>query len=50
MRALNVGVNDAIVPELDCTCMIRDDVGVELILGTLHSDPLVLGVGVGMRF
>ncbi|CAB3782157.1 Outer membrane protein W [Paraburkholderia ultramafica] len=34
LSALNVGVNNAIVPELDLTYMIRDDLGVELILGT----------------
>lgn len=34
LTALNVGVNNAIVPELDLTYMIRDDLGVELILGT----------------
>ncbi|MFL9960792.1 outer membrane beta-barrel protein [Paraburkholderia sediminicola] len=34
LSALNVGVNNAIVPELDLTYMIRDDLGVELILAT----------------
>ncbi|CAB3699324.1 OmpW/AlkL family protein [Paraburkholderia rhynchosiae] len=34
MSALNVSVNNAIVPELDLTYMIRDYLGVELILGT----------------
>lgn len=34
LSALNVGVNNALVPELDFTYMIRDNVGVELILGT----------------
>lgn len=34
LSALNVGVNNAIVPELDLTYMIRDELGVELILGT----------------
>ncbi|MFM0199472.1 outer membrane beta-barrel protein [Paraburkholderia fungorum] len=34
LSALNVGVNNAIVPELDLTYMIRDSLGVELILGT----------------
>ena len=34
LTALNVGVNNAIVPELDLTYMIRDDLGVELILAT----------------
>jgi outer membrane protein len=34
LSALNVGVNNAIVPELDFTYMIRDSIGVELILGT----------------
>ncbi|MDR8926189.1 Outer membrane protein W [Burkholderia multivorans] len=34
LGALNVGVNNAIVPELDFTYMIRDYLGVELILGT----------------
>lgn len=34
LSALNVGVNNTIVPELDLTYMIRDYLGVELILGT----------------
>ncbi|MGF6531942.1 outer membrane protein [Paraburkholderia sp. GAS206C] len=34
LSALNVNVNNAIVPELDLTYMIRDYLGVELILGT----------------
>ena len=34
LSALNVGVNNAIVPELDFTYMIRDSIGVELILAT----------------
>ncbi|MFP3569420.1 OmpW/AlkL family protein [Paraburkholderia sp. SIMBA_030] len=34
LSALNVGVNNAIVPELDLTYMIRDYLGVELILAT----------------
>ena len=34
LSALNVGVNNAIVPELDFTYMIRDYLGVELILAT----------------
>jgi outer membrane protein len=34
LSALNVGVNNAMVPELDLTYMIRDYLGVELILGT----------------
>ncbi|WP_425485281.1 OmpW/AlkL family protein [Burkholderia guangdongensis] len=34
LSALKVGVNNAIVPELDLTYMIRDSIGVELILGT----------------
>jgi len=34
LSALNVGVNNALVPELDLTYMIRDYLGVELILGT----------------
>jgi outer membrane protein len=34
LGTLGVGVNNAIVPELDFTYMIRDDIGVELILGT----------------
>ncbi|SIT39013.1 OmpW family protein [Paraburkholderia ribeironis] len=34
LSALNVGVNNAIVPELDLTYMIRDELGIELILGT----------------
>jgi outer membrane protein len=34
LTALDVGVNNAIVPELDLTYMIRDELGVELILAT----------------
>jgi outer membrane protein len=34
MSSLGVQVNNAIVPELDFTYMIRDAIGVELILGT----------------
>jgi outer membrane protein len=34
LTALNVDVNNATVPELDLTYMIRDNLGVELILGT----------------
>jgi outer membrane protein len=34
LGTLGVDVNNAIVPELDFTYMIRDDIGVELILGT----------------
>nr|WP_233830442.1 OmpW family outer membrane protein [Paraburkholderia sp. ZP32-5] len=34
LSALDVGVNNAIVPELDLTYMIRDNLGVELILAT----------------
>ncbi|AUT68093.1 MULTISPECIES: OmpW/AlkL family protein [Paraburkholderia] len=34
LSALNVDVNNAIVPEIDFTYMIRDNIGVELILGT----------------
>jgi outer membrane protein len=34
LSTLNVDVNNAIVPELDLTYMIRDSLGVELILGT----------------
>jgi outer membrane protein len=34
LSALNVDVNNATVPELDLTYMIRDYLGVELILGT----------------
>ncbi|ASV99130.1 OmpW/AlkL family protein [Paraburkholderia aromaticivorans] len=34
LSALNVDVNNAIVPELDLTYMIRDYLGVELILAT----------------
>lgn len=34
LGAINVGVNNAIVPELDFTYMIRDYLGIELILGT----------------
>ncbi|PCE24650.1 OmpW/AlkL family protein [Burkholderia ubonensis] len=34
LGTINVGVKNAIVPELDFTYMIRDYLGVELILGT----------------
>lgn len=34
LSALSVGVNNATVPELDFTYMIRDNIGVELILAT----------------
>ncbi|HGL4261074.1 OmpW/AlkL family protein [Burkholderia dolosa] len=34
LGALHTGVNNAIVPELDFTYMIRDYLGIELILGT----------------
>ncbi|SAK65755.1 OmpW family protein [Caballeronia hypogeia] len=34
LGTLGVGVNNAIVPELDFTYMIRDQIGVELILAT----------------
>lgn len=34
LSALNVGVNNSLVPELDFTYMIRDYLGVELILAT----------------
>jgi outer membrane protein len=34
LGTLGVDVNNAIVPELDFTYMIRDDIGVELILAT----------------
>ncbi|WP_027802851.1 OmpW/AlkL family protein [Paraburkholderia dilworthii] len=34
LSSLGVGVNNALVPELDLTYMIRDAIGVELILGT----------------
>jgi outer membrane protein len=34
LGSLNAGVNNAMVPELDITYMIRDQIGVELILGT----------------
>jgi outer membrane protein len=34
LSTLNVDVNNAIVPELDFTYMIRDNIGVELILAT----------------
>ncbi|MDQ7977676.1 OmpW family outer membrane protein [Paraburkholderia sp. SARCC-3016] len=34
LSTLNVNVNNAIVPELDFTYMIRDNIGVELILAT----------------
>jgi outer membrane protein len=34
LSSLDVGVNNALVPELDFTYMIRDSIGVELILAT----------------
>ncbi|CAB3805648.1 Outer membrane protein W [Paraburkholderia ultramafica] len=34
LSAINAGVNNATVPELDLTYMIRDSIGVELILAT----------------
>jgi outer membrane protein len=34
LSAINIGVNNATVPELDLTYMVRDSIGVELILGT----------------
>ncbi|MGF6969302.1 outer membrane protein [Paraburkholderia sp. WC7.3g] len=34
LSSLGVGVNNALVPELDLTYMIRDAIGIELILGT----------------
>ncbi|PLZ03957.1 hypothetical protein CY652_03015 [Burkholderia sp. WAC0059] len=34
LAALNTSVNNAIVPELDFTYMVLDNIGVELILGT----------------
>jgi outer membrane protein len=34
LSALHTDVNNALVPELDFTYMIRDNIGVELILGT----------------
>ncbi|MDR5801791.1 OmpW family outer membrane protein [Caballeronia sp. LZ001] len=34
LGTLNTNVNNSIVPELDFTYMIRDDIGVELILAT----------------
>ena len=34
LSAINTGVNNATVPELDLTYMIRDSLGVELILAT----------------
>ncbi len=34
LSSLNVNVNNSIVPEVDFTYMIRDAIGVELILGT----------------
>ncbi|KMQ80455.1 Outer membrane protein W precursor [Candidatus Burkholderia pumila] len=44
LSTLNVDVNNAIVPELDFTYMIRDDIGVELILGTSrHQVTLDIG-------
>lgn len=34
LSALDVGVRNALVPEVDFTYMVRDSIGVELILGT----------------
>ncbi|SIT43654.1 OmpW family protein [Paraburkholderia ribeironis] len=34
LSALDVGVNNALVPEIDFTYMVRDSIGIELILGT----------------
>ncbi|MGF6736225.1 outer membrane protein [Paraburkholderia youngii] len=34
LSALDVGVSNALVPEVDFTYMVRDSIGVELILGT----------------
>ncbi|PTB16758.1 hypothetical protein C9I57_31795 [Trinickia symbiotica] len=34
LSTLDVGVNNSLVPELDFTYMIRDRIGIELILGT----------------
>ena len=34
LSAINTGVNNSTVPELDVTYMIRDNIGVELILAT----------------
>jgi outer membrane protein len=34
LSAINTGVNNATVPELDLTYMIRDSIGVELVLAT----------------
>lgn len=44
LSALNVGVNNSIVPELDFTYMIRDYLGVELILATSRHQ-LTLNLG-----
>ena len=44
LGAINVGVNNAIVPELDFTYMIRDYLGIELILCTSrHQVTSILG-------
>ncbi|PXW27658.1 OmpW/AlkL family protein [Paraburkholderia caballeronis] len=37
LKALNADVNNTIVPELDFTYMVMDNVGVELILGTSRN-------------
>jgi outer membrane protein len=38
LSAIDIGVNNAAVPELDLTYMIRDSIGVELILATSRHE------------
>jgi outer membrane protein len=44
LNTLDAGVDNAIVPELDFTYMIRDEIGVELILGTSRHQ-VTSGIG-----
>jgi outer membrane protein len=37
LNSLNAGVNNAVVPELDFTYMVTDNIGAELILGTSRN-------------
>jgi outer membrane protein len=37
LNSINAGVNNAIVPELDFTYMVTDNIGAELILGTSRN-------------
>lgn len=37
LNSVNAGVNNAIVPELDFTYMVTDNIGAELILGTSRN-------------